>query len=326
MRKVILASALCTSIYAADDYWCLNNVVTLQAEYAYLRRTEIRDLCLVEEATGFVPLGNDDKLKKVMDTDSLVDRLGFQSGIRVGATFHFGPCSSIEAQYTYVYSWKGKKTVEAAGELQFPFEDLTVVNDYVQADKAEGLYRSRLQNGELNYWGHITPQRVDYFSFSWNLGFRLILLKEKMELLFTKEDNTSPYRIDTRDNLYGAQLGAKLEMNPTSCWTWTFMLKGAMFLNRATNDVLVLDNNATTIFLDYDIKKYTDSYLLEGYGQLAYHPTSSLSIHFGYQGYILTGIALAPNQRDVSVVSNPHINRKGQIVIDGLYAGVDIGF
>ena len=111
----------------------------------------------------------------------------------------------------------------------FPFKDSDFGFDYHKASKAEAKYETRLQNGEFNYWGHVTPQRVNYFSFSWNAGFRFIYLRENLRLRFFRAEESSPYTIDTFNSLYGVQLGAMLQINPSSCWTWTFMIKGAGF-------------------------------------------------------------------------------------------------
>ena len=323
MRKLLLTFLTLTTLsIEAGDYWCLDKRLSIRADYGYMRRQEVRDLRLVEDTSQTIK----DKPKKRLDTDDLVDQFGWQSAIRGGLTYHGDACSSFEALYTYFYPWRAKSEKFADGTLQFPFKDPDLVFDYRDADEAVVEYKSRLQNGEFNYWGHITPQRVDYFSFSWNLGLRILFLKETLDLLFKKDGDQSLYAIEARNTLYGPQLGAVLEINPSCCWTWTFIIKGAGFLNNAKNEVEIGDFNNTEEFRDYEKRRWTDSWLLEGYGQLAYHWYSWLSFHVAYQGFILTGLVLAPEQRDVHISEKRRINTKGQIVIDGLYGGLTLSF
>ncbi|NGX37446.1 MAG: hypothetical protein K1000chlam2_00602 [Chlamydiae bacterium] len=327
MRKLFPATLLliCANLQA-DDYWCLDKHVSIRGDYGYIRRQEIRDLRLVEDTSVMQELNGNLKAKKVMDTEDLVDQFGWESAIRGGLTYHSSECASLEALYTYFYPWEGTRTVKADGTLQIPFEEFSIFSDYVNADRAEGKYKSQLQNGEFNYWGHLTPQRVNYFSFSWNLGFRAMYLREDLDLLFTKGSNQSLYSIDTYDILYGAQLGAVLEVNPTCHWTWSFMLKGAGFFNVARNEVCIRDENNEVTLREYTKRKWTDSWLLEAYGEIAYHWNSWLRFQFGYQGFILTGLVLAPEQRDVRATTSRRIKDKGQIVIDGMYAGLTLSF
>jgi hypothetical protein len=327
MKPFLWAGLLLASSSAfAHDYWCLNNRVSFLADYAYLRRQEVRDLRLVQDdSIRFRRSGGELDSKKVLDTDDLIDRFGWQSAVRVGMTFHANCCSSIEALYTYVFHWTGSQTKHARGTLSFPFEHIDPISDYFEADRAKGRYRSWLQNGEINYWGHVTPQRVNYFSFSWIAGYRMVYLQERLDLFFTRKRNTSLYEIKTFNTLYGAQLGAVLEINPSSCWTWTFILKGAGFLNVAKNEVDIRDRDNAITLAKYEKNRWTDSYLIEAYGQLAYHPWSWLGVHIGYQGFLLTGVATAPEQRDVDP-DDRRIRDKGQILIDGLYAGIDLSF
>lgn len=323
MRKIFLAALfLCQISLQAQDYWCLDKHISIRADYGYFRRQGIRDLRLVEDTSQVVG----EKPKKLLDTDDLVDRFNYQSAIRGGLTYHNEECSSLEALYTFFYPWSTKSRVFADGTLQFPFKDPFISIDFRNADEAVARYRSWLQSGEVDYWGHVTPQRVCYFSFSWTLGLRMFFLEERFKLVFKRGDTESRYKIKTHNNLYGPQLGAMFEINPSCWWTWTFIVKGAGFLNDAENKVLITDLNDTFELRDYTKRKWTDSWLLEGYGQLAFHWCSWLSLEFAYQGFILSGLVLAPAQRDVSASEKRRINTKNQIIIDGLYAGLMISF
>ncbi|NGX40048.1 MAG: hypothetical protein KR126chlam1_01388 [Chlamydiae bacterium] len=330
LRKVLVigptALLSITSSMQAHDYWCLNRVVSVFGEYNYLRRSEIRNLRLVEDTQGFDPLKEEEKGSELIDTKGLVGRMGWESGIRGGVSFHWSDCASLEAQYLYVYPWKGTKDVSRDGTLRFPFEDPEFAFDYIDADHVDASYKSRLQGGELNYWCHITPQRVNYFSGSWLIGFRYFNLREHFRMAFTKRGRTSDYKIRTKNHLYGAQLGGVLEMNPTECWTWLFQIKGAGFFNDADNNVFLGDFGNRIVLRDYSKKKWTDSWLIEGYGELAYHLTSFADLYVGYSAFLLSGLVLAPEQRDLSSSDRRFLRKRGQIVIDGARAGLTLSF
>lgn len=317
MKILLLAVALAsTSSLIAHDYWCLNNHFSLYADYGYMRRQDVRDLSLVRQLPN----------RRVLDTKALEERLGWESAIRGGVLYHVTACHSWEATYTYYYPWASRRTVTGNNNLFFPFKNPDFGDDYHLAFKAKACYESRLQSGEFNYWGHLTPQRVNYFAFAWTAGFRYMRLRESLRLLFYREEDRSPYTINTLNNLYGIQLGGMLEVNPSECFTWMFWVKGAAFFNAGDNRVKIRDQNDQITIRAYEKSRWTDSYLLEAYGQLAYHFTSCLSIYAGYQGYILTGVVIAPNQRDIHTRSKRRINTKGQIVIDGVHAGLSFGF
>ncbi len=324
-KSLFLALFLGSSSLFGYEECCLDRHITFQADYGYIRRQDVRDLRLVENASILIDENGNMKPKKVMDTDDLAERLGWQSAIRALTTVHCTPSFSFEIQYTYYFPWTATNVVTGTG-LQFPFTDLSLTVDYVGADRVVGNYKSKLQNGEVNLWFHLTPQRVDYFSFAWVFGARGMDLKENMNLEFYHPSSRSKYQIQDKDHLIGPQLGAMLQVNPTSCWTWTFIVKGAGFFNRIKNEVCVKDRNNTDKIIGFKKKRSTDSWLLEAYGQLAFNIWTNFDIHIGYQGFILTGIGLAPNNRTVYLPQRRTVNGKGQIVIDGLYAGASLSF
>jgi len=317
MRKWWLALLLLSSAsLQARGYWCYDPYLALWGEYGYQRRQEGPEKTVVV---------NTDSGKKVLKTQDLTKRFGWGHAFRAGASTGTD-LGELEAQYTYYLPWSDRQTVYGNGSLSAPFQDPLFTFDYVNADSASAKYKSWLQGGEVNFWYHITPPRCDYFSFSWDFGLRFVYLREKFNLSFTREDDTSDYDITTKNLLYGPQLGARFEMNPISSLTWTFQIKGAAFLNDAENQTYLGDDNNFFTLRDYTKKRWTTSFLLDGFGQIAYHWTPCFSIHFSYEGYIVTGLALAPDQLDFHTDNERILRERGQIVVDGLYAGVTLSF
>lgn len=321
MRKIVFAAsvfilALSSTQLQAYNYCCYDTPYLISADYAYMRRSDLRSFSIVQNQNG----------KKMIKSKDLIDKMGWESAFRLGATITGTEEHSFEAQFTYFLPWSASETETGDQNLSVRFDDPFFTNDFFNFDVANAKYKSWLENAELNYWYSLTPRRSDYFSFSWIFGFRFLYLKERFQLDVFQGLDQSTYNIKTLNLLYGPQLGAVFEMNPSSKWTWTFMVKGAGFVNDAENSVLLVDDNSDFVLRDFKKKRWTNSWLLEGYGQLAYHWRKQWSFHFAYQGFVVTGLSLAPEQIDYSSSTSSTIKQHGQIVIDGLYAGIDFTF
>ena len=183
-----------------------------------------------------------------------------------------------------------------------------------------------MQNAELNYWGHVTPRLVNYFSFLWLIGARFFYIKEDFDLAFTRGPETSDYLVETKNFLYGLQLGWIFEVNPSSRWTWSLALKGAGFLNDVQQSTLVGDEGNETLLADYTKEQWQGSWFIEGIGKITYRWATYFHIFAGYQAFLLSGLALAPEQRDVELTEGRRIDNSGQIVLDGFFAGLNFSF
>ena len=158
------------------------------------------------------------------------------------------------------------------------------------------------------------------------MGLRYINLQEHFSLRFIHPDGNARYAVKTGNNLYGVQLGAVLEINPTDYWTWSFLIKTAAFVNQAHDHLNVTDPFDANAPFGYSRKRLVSTGLLEGYTQLAFHVSSFVSLHVGYQGFTLFGLALAPEQRALSKRRMTNFRTSGQIVINGFYVGANLRF
>lgn len=321
MRKIsLIALSLSATALHGHYCYCPSNDIVFFAEYAYLTRAEIRDFPLVERV--FSPTHR----QKILDTEDVVESLGSQSAIKAGILLNRNACSSLEAFYTFVLPWHTKKKVSNQGVLSYPFKNFDPLVGFIDANEVIVKYRSWLQNGELNYWIHVTPQFVNYFSFSWDMGLRYIWLQERFSLRYIKFDSASHYTVKTGNHLYGVQLGAMLEINPTDYWTWTFLGKAAAFANRAHAHVRITDPVDANLPPSYSKSRLASTGLVEGYAQLAYHLSPFTSLYVGYQGFLLYGVALAPEQRALSTRRITNFRTSGDIVIHGFYLGANLRF
>lgn len=305
----------------ADNHW------TFAADWNYLRRSEVPHKAVV---LGITNSSGQTKTENLLSAKDLLKKFDWESGIRGSLIYNSSDESSLEAQYLYVFPWEGEESIkENLLSLSEPNLTSLIPISYTFFSlqlpaQITASYHSRFQSAELNYWRFLTPKRVNYFSFSWILGFRYINLRETLNVHYKTSLFTAGHNIHTLNQLYGAQMGGVAEINPTKHWTWTFIVKGAAFLNVAENK----DYFASGInqLINYEKRKKAPSYLLEGSGSLSYYFNSHLSIYAGYQFLWLSGVALAPKQINRSIPAHRYIKVVSNILLDGAFAGISLAF
>ncbi|MCI0382042.1 MAG: hypothetical protein L0207_03195 [Chlamydiae bacterium] len=322
-RFLLIGLCFSTLLTAGQDDYSFNDHLSLLGDWLYLRRSKVDNVKLVEDSNKSC---SDQPNCTVMNADNLLHDMDWEQAVRGSLTYTHSDGASLEALYIYVWPWIGEKQVTSNGGLSFPFKDANFAQDFMNANLAKGKYTSAFQNGELNYWRHLSPRRVNYFSASWVGGFRFIYLRETLDLTFQKNGNSSEYDIKTKNLLYGIQFGGIFEINPTRKWTWTLLIKAAAFLNDMKNEVFLGDLNNTAILRDFSKKSWQISFLGEASITLSYQLFSHLNIHLGYQGLLLNKLALAPEQKNSRPNSKKKINKEGNIAIDGAFAGATLSY
>lgn len=305
-----------------DEHW------SFLVDWTYLRRSEVPHKAIVQgvsNATGQL------QTKNLLSAKDLLKKFDWETGIRGSITYNSCEEASLEALYLYVYPWEGEESIKAnlisLNEPNLasiiPLNFLSILPIQVTA-RINASYHSRLQNAELNYWRHLTPIRVNYFSFSWILGFRYINLRETLDVHYKAGPLRAKHHIHTLNQLYGMQMGGVVEVNPTKHWTWMVAVKGAGFLNVANNK----DYFAAGIIqlINYEKRKWAPTFSLEGIGSLTYYFNSHLNIHVGYQVLLLSGVALAPKQINRKIPVHRYIKVTSNIIIDGGFAGITFAF
>ena len=166
-KLIILISSLSlfsiSSYASSEDDWSLNHPVSISGDWMYLRRSKIKNHTLANDSSQ--PLNKCGCPNfQVMDVKNLVHDFEWESAAKANLTvMKHDAKASVEALYYYVWPWEGDDTVKANGTLSFPFDNPNFSFDFTNANLAEGMYRSQLQNGEFNYWGHLSPRRINYF-------------------------------------------------------------------------------------------------------------------------------------------------------------------
>jgi hypothetical protein len=322
-KYAVLGSFALTGALSAHDDWSLNNHWNVTLDFVYMRRTEVHDQRIVEKNTPSFATAT-----TLIEVDDLVRRFDFQPGYSVAMMVTPSKRRSFEAAYLYLPKWQDRRVKHGQSDLSFTFKDMSYTHDFVFADRAEAKYTTRIDTAEANYWYHVTPRRVDYFSVSGILGLRYADLRELFEVQFTRGTNRSDYNIHTKNHLYGGQIGGNLQINPQRFWSWDVTAKIGAFANRATQKTFLGDFNNTLTLRDHEKAEWRLSYIAAAVATLTCQFWRHLNAHIGYQMLYLTDVALAPDQIDKKTKKNSgkRLDAYGQALIYGILAGLGFGF
>lgn len=344
MKKSLAAAlSLCSlsaTLFADQDDWSLNNHFSLTGEFVYMRRQVTHDHEIVRDSNKTICMCPN---FRVLGTEKLVQKFGFEPGYRVGAAFMKDQNSTLEATYLFISEWHADKDIHGSNSLNFPFDNSNYTHDFKNASTAVGKYDSRFYNVEINYWRHVTPRRANYFSISWILGARYINLRERFGLAYTRGTNTSDYDINTKNQLWGGQAGGNVQINPIRKLSWDITMKIAGFYNFMTESTFLGDLNNTVVLRNFKAHKGSGTFLSDIAASLTYQCFKHLNVHIGYQFMYLSGLALAPeqmqkrtveehhhddgdNDRDDRKRMEQHLYDDGDIIIQGVFVGLTLSF
>lgn len=320
IKKTLAAALLCTPLLQADHY-------TVVADWVYWKRHGIHDHCYVDDANKFQCHSACPNFC-VYDTRRLTNEFSFEPGIRIDAQYHLGSKSTFEANYVWLEEWSAEHENQDAGSMSFPFTDSNYTFDYINADKAHAIYHSQFWEAELNYWYHMSPRKLNYVSFSTILGLRYIDMWEGFKLTFAKMNDKSHYIIHTNNNLYGAQIGADFQMNPTARLSWDFFIKLGAAANHAKQHTHLGDQDDSVILRDFKNSHIRPAYFIDLSALMSYSFWDAFEVHGGYQMLYLTGMAFASEQLDdkVGPDNGKRLYHKGQCFIHGAFAGLSLNF
>lgn len=359
MRNRILLplGVLLTTNLFADD-WSFNNHWSVYGEAVYMRREMLHKKPLVKErelvppppppapapspAPSPAPAPSPFPApvpspapppprftqETVVTTRSLVHEFNFEPGYRLGASY-MERTWSVEGVYLWLNEWKGDKHKTGRSNLNYPFNNPNLAPGLRNADSAQAIYTSQFWTAEANYWRHVTPRRADYFSFSWIAGLRYVQLNEKCEVAFDKRfQGKSEYDVHTKNYMPGPQVGLDIQVNPYRQWSWDFFGKIGGLLNYNRQKTFLAEENDATVLRDTKRQNYSAALFIELGASLAWQFWSHMNLHLGYEVFYMSGVALAPER--LSRSSSDHHAEKadpdGQLLIDGAFLGITIGF
>ncbi len=310
--------------------------VNITAEFVMLKREKIRNRCIVAEDVPFEFKSANDCCNPVdscrCSTKDLVEDMNYEPGLRAALSILPDQKTTWEGRYMGFFFWKGICNVKGDDNLRFPFITQVVpfINDngtidYFDADTAHAIYTSRFWSSELNYWRHVAPRRITYFSLSWVFGGRYMELDEKFKVTFQKDQRKSDYRTRTHNHLVGAQTGIDFQVNPYDRITWGLALKIGGLANIADQKSSLRDDNNSVQLRSANPHGSNFCFLFDGAGFISYYPSSRFFVRISYEVLFLSDVALAPNQLGFTS-SGSNLEDKGAIILHGGFLGLGVNF
>jgi len=232
--------------------------------------------------------------------------------------------------------------------LTFP-GGLGGTNVFSDPDRIWATYSSSLHSGELNLvccsghcdtWGGKGELKDDLGryhprcqTFEWLVGFRYLNLNERLRIYGERDqigqdgifrEETGVYNIRTNNNLYGAQVGARMR-HWGERWGWEATGKAGIFGNDAQQEQYVIDYEQFAVrpltSASTDRAAFVGELNLTG----IYRLNENWNLRAGYNAMWISGVALAPNQLDFSgeLPAGNQLSSNGSVFLHGVSCGVE---
>ena len=259
---------------------------------------------------------------------------GFSGGPRVGLIHHADDGCDLEVSYFQIDGWDSFRSVGPTPDdwliMRAPGNFLQTQENFQQVMTWD--YASRLYNAEANMRWH-----------SWDCvtvlaGFRWVNVTERLVGILTPPTahaTGSFWDTQTKNNLYGLQIGADARLLERDRFSIGGVLKAGIFANHVDESALVRMER-----IQFPESDSTDC--LAFLGQLGvqckYQLTTRLLLKVGYEAIWLQGVALAPGQISETYSSysglNPldthvqavGVNGNSSVLYHGGTAGLEYSF
>jgi hypothetical protein len=241
-----------------------------------------------------------------------INDTSFQLGPRItlGRTWCDG--DGWEVSYFGIDGWSSIAKVNGNGDLAIP-GDLGVASlSFFNTDAMSVSLLTQLHSFEINY-----DRQFDIFTMLG--GFRYINLTEQFDI--RPSDPSSQYRISTRNNLFGGQIGARTGQQMERL-SWSLTAKVGIFGNDAKQQQYVEDFPAFNL-RDANSNLDCTAFVGEINFLANYQVNKTWSLRVGYNLIWVNQIALAPAQVDFT-----NTTQSGTVVAtnDGLFLhGANVG-
>jgi hypothetical protein len=255
----------------------------------------------------------------VLTTQDL--NFGWDAGPRVFFGGFLTKHSGFEVGYFGIQGGDATASATDPNNLDIPPPLSAVANDFDNANSMTLTYNWRINNAEVNLfedWGH----------FQVLGGFRYFNLDEQFNIRTQDADgDVSDYHINSRNNLYGGQMGARFFYEGCK-WGIGGTGKAGVYGNSARQRQTVRDNDNTTLLRNARGDEGVTSFI----GDLDLYATYKINDHWRVRGgyYLLwiSDLALAPDQLDFSFnsASGTGLNTDGHAFFHGATVGIEAGW
>jgi hypothetical protein len=269
---------------------CCDSRWTASADFIIFDRVGSVNRTLVETVSGTVSSKDLEKTRgtEVLNADEL--RQGFAGGPRLSLIHHGENEVNLEFVYFQIDGWSDG---QAVGPDPNDWLVMRAPGGFLQAqdNKQKQMmvwdYASRLYNAELNVrWNPCS--RVTALA-----GFRWVNLSEDLQGTLPPERTVPFWNNQTKNNLYGFQIGADAKLFECGRLSIDGVLKTGIFNNHV--DEMTAVSIYRMLFMESASTNHC-AFLGETGVQCKYQVTERLSFKAGYEAIWLQGVALAPAQ------------------------------
>ncbi len=250
----------------------------------------------------------------LLSTDQF-DNAGVQAGFRLLIGHQSGDGQAWEASFLRIDDWRSSARVAGNSDLAIPGDLGLATLDFFNADTMRVSLVTKLDSFEFNYLR-------SFDTISLLGGFRYLNVSEQLEI--TPSDSVTAggqYRISTGNNLFGAQIGARMGRQ-VGRLSWSITGKAGLFDNDVRQGQYVEDFPAFILR-----STQTNSAQFAFVGDLGFSAGYRLndlwSVRAGYDLIWIDGIALAAQQIDFT---NTAASGTNAITNSGLFLhGISVG-
>lgn len=268
-----------------------------------------------QKFSGNLVIDEDNNFDPVLTGNDL--NFGTVAGPRFAGGIGVTPCLSLEGVYFGLHEWTETGLVLGDNNLSIPGDLRLATFDFFAVDAFQASYSSKIQNVEANVWR--TFGKIDFLG-----GFRHFGMFDDFRLSSFESDTfQSDYRVDTKNHLYGGQIGLRLQFEG-DYFSFRPEAKFGILGNASGQSSAVRDLNNTLVLRDIDVSGSSTSTLSElrlvGDCKLTKH----LSVNYGYNLLWVTNVAQAPYQLDFTdtVSSSRFIDDSHSVFLHGASVGV----
>jgi hypothetical protein len=263
--------------------------------------------------------------------------------ILVGATL--GDCFQVEGLYWRMTTGEDTEAVRdtttnglgGSGDLFSPFGGFGVspITGVDYMNFAQIRYTSSLQDAEINL-RRAVPMPEGRLAVSILIGARYMGLPEELDFNTTTATPapgaTNNFRVNTDNQMYGAQVGSLMEFYVDNRWWINFEFKAAVmndYARVATFYENISTAGVTSNFVNSTQENHT-AFAEDVSVVCVYHWSEHITTRFGWQGVFMQGVALAPDNVGTSLpvltLGPAQLNHSGATVYQGPVAGLTLAW
>lgn len=262
----------------------------------------------------------------------------YDPGLRATVGLRLNNCRTVEFDYFGLFSGNAAATVLSPGpgtDLTFPGNQLGNVNVFEDTNRFDVTYSSSLQSFAINLpcccgcCDSSCCGDVNCRSFTWFGGLRYFSISERLNIAAQRDIQggveEGAYNLRTTNNLYGAQLGARLRRT-SGRFGWDASGTAGIFGNDAQQTQSVTDFPAFQT--RPTVTSHGGGVAFVGGGNLSalYLLNDVWNLRAGYSALWIEGLALAPDQLDFNFVAangGSQLNHGGGMFLHGVNVGVE---